>query len=150
MFRELKCVASISSVQSIAAANTDDCKLIPIRVYPVSPEPADTFADQAGFIEVQFTNDTTVVSPDAFPESPLAVKNHQSNTTCSIDGGVWVRAFLFASSDNQILITREYSGSNEFIDFYDTQTCEKISELDLSGFTVSVGRSGALAVISKR
>ncbi len=149
MSRAPKMIASIFAALAISAAHASDCQFVPITVFPASPEPAESFVGQAGFVEVKFANDISVVAPDAFPESPLVVKNHQSNTTCSIEGGVWARRFIFASSDNRILATKEYSGSNESLFFYDTKTCKRVGEIDLSEYDVKTSQSGAFEVASK-
>ncbi|MEP6882468.1 MAG: hypothetical protein ABI866_10775 [Dokdonella sp.] len=145
----MKIIASIASALAISIAHASDCQLVPIVVSPASPEPAESFVGQAGFIELQFQNDISVVAPDAFPESPLVVKNHQSNTTCSIEGGIWVRHFVFASGDSRILATKEYSGSNESLFFYDTKTCKRVGEIDLSEYDVKISESGTVEVASK-
>jgi hypothetical protein len=142
-------MASIFSVLAISAAQARDCQFVPVTVSPASPEPADSFVGHAGSIELHFINDLTVLAPNAFPESPLVVRNHQSNTTCSIEGGIGVRNFIFASSDNRILATKEYSGSNESVFFYDTKTCKRVGEIDLSEYDVKTSESGALEVASK-
>ncbi len=149
MSRALKMIASIFSALAISAANASDCQFVPIVVYPASPEPAESFGGQAGLIELKFQNDISAVAPDAFPESPLVVKNHQSNTTCSIEGGIWVRHFIYASRDSRILATKEYSGSNESLFFYDTKTCARVGEIDLSEYDVKTSESGAFEVASK-
>jgi len=87
-------------------------------------------------ISVIFQNDSEGAEHtiEVFPEPPVIVRNHQTNTSCQIDeGGIWVRKHVYLSDDEYYLLFNEYSGSSEAFISYDTRTCEKLKRMDVSG-----------------
>ena len=125
-------IAGISVFFSIATAHAGACSLAPLSIGPIAPGRINTFVGKTNGIEVRFINERTEGNIDVFPEPPLTIQNNTTNTTCTIDGGVWVRKSVFVSTDGAVLVTQEYSGSNDFLNFYDTHNCEKLHTIDVS------------------
>lgn len=126
---------------SASSASASPCKLEILPINPISPERSDIFVGKSNLIELQFKNEKSSGTVEVFPESPLIVKQLKSNTSCAIEGGIWIRKFVFISADNHILITQEYTGSNDSLNFYDTQTCKKMKEIDVSQSSVNINHS---------
>ena len=83
-------------------------------------------------MELRFHSEANDAEVDAFPEPPLQVLQLATNTRCEINSGIWVRKDVYLSRDEQVLLTHEYSGSNDFLMFYNTASCTKLHELDIS------------------
>ncbi len=83
-------------------------------------------------MELRFHSEANDAEVDAFPEPPLQVLQLATNTRCEINSGIWVRKDVYLSRDEQVLLTHEYSGSNDFLMLYNTATCVKLHELDVS------------------
>ncbi|WP_186945931.1 hypothetical protein [Undibacterium hunanense] len=116
------------ATQAQAAA----CKLEHIPVTPLKPGSYDTFHALAKSVELRFHSDTNDPEVDAFPEPPLQVLHNATHQQCEINSGIWVRKDVYLSQDEQVLVTHEYSGSNDFLMFYKTADCSKLHELDVS------------------
>ncbi|BBB64071.1 hypothetical protein UNDKW_5798 [Undibacterium sp. KW1] len=121
------------------------CRLENIPVTPLKPGQYETFHAKAKSLELRFHSDANDPEVDAFPEPPLQVLQLASNTQCEVDGGIWVRKDIYLTQDEQVLVTHEYSGSNDFLMFYKTADCTKLHELDvtasrwkIAGNTISV------------
>ena len=113
-------------------AFTGNCALTRVLINPIESNRTDVFVGKGKTIEVQFRNESTRPVVDVFPEPPLTVNNQASGRSCDIDGGVWVRQSVYLSRDEKMLVVQEFSGSNDHLVFYDTNTCEKRSEIDVS------------------
>ena len=105
-------------------------KNLPIRL--VNPQKKDIFHGETSNLEIRFTSVADDADVDVFPEPPLLITQKQSNSQCNINGGIWVRKDVYLSQDEQVLVTLEYSGSNDFLMFYKTSDCSKIQEIDIS------------------
>ena len=103
-----------------------------LSVNPVDPVKKDIFIGKGSNIEVIFRNESKNEVIDVFPEPPMTIRNKVGGHSCDIDGGIWVRQSVWLSNDEKTLIVQEYSGSNDFLVIYDTGTCEKLNELDVS------------------
>ncbi len=106
-----------------------------IAIEPIAPDRNDVYVGASELIEVQFSNFKTDGPVEAFPEPPLIVHDRRSKTSCSIDRGVWSRKSVFISHDGSVLVTHEFSGSNDALNFYDTKTCSRRRSLDVSNAT---------------
>ncbi|WP_414674928.1 hypothetical protein [Limnobacter sp.] len=42
------------------------------------------------------------------------------------------RACVYVSRNASVLVTQEYSGSNDALSFYNTQTCQRVASVDVS------------------
>ncbi|MFZ3000964.1 MAG: hypothetical protein WA071_11620 [Undibacterium umbellatum] len=121
------------------------CKLESIPVTPLKPGQYETFHAKAKSVELRFRSDTNDPDVDAFPEPPLQVLHSANQSQCEINNGIWVRKDVYLSQDEQVLVTHEFSGSNDFLMFYKTGDCSKLHELNVSasrwkitGTTISV------------
>ena len=148
MFLRIKSAVVIFAIASISSANA--CTFINLPINPISPEKIDTFLGESEVIDIKFNNEKTEGKIEVFPDSPLIVTNKKTNSTCSIDGGVWVRKDVYVSDDNTVIMAHEFSGSNDFLSFYATQSCKKIGEIDISNsmwtvekLRISVSKQGA-------
>lgn len=130
MFLNLKTVAMIIGVISVSSANA--CSFVNLPINPISHERVDLFQGKSEMIEVKFHNGKTEGNIEVFPDSPLTVMNTKTKSNCSIDGGVWVRKDIYISENNMVIMAHEFSGSNDYLNFYDTRGCKKIGEIDIS------------------
>ena len=122
------------------------CTLQPVTIEPAAAEPTDTYVGRTASLELRFHNDKKSGAVEVFPEPPLVVKRLPAGRECRIDdGGIWVRRHVYASVEGQVLVTHEYSGSNDQLVFYDTHTCGKRASIDVSNKTWAV-EGGAVLV----
>lgn len=124
------------SVFRLAVAR--ECALTALPINPIAADRSDFFVGISGKLELRFVNDKTAGEVTVFPEPPLLITNLASKANCAIDGGVWVRKSVFVSQDNKVLVTQEFSGSNDFLIFYNTETCQKLYEIDVSNSNWSI------------
>jgi hypothetical protein len=116
-------------VPSVACA----CSLQPVVIEPAAVEPTDTYVGKTAQLELHFHNETLNGVVDVFPEPPLLVKQLKTQAECAInDGGIWVRQHVYTGAEGHLLVTHEYSGSNDQLNFYDTRTCKKRASVDVS------------------
>ncbi|MFZ6654850.1 hypothetical protein [Undibacterium sp. TJN19] len=108
------------------------CSLKNLLVKPVTPGKKDVFHGETSGVEIRFTSLADDAEVDVFPEPPLLITQKQTNRQCEINGGIWVRKDVYLSQNEQVLVTHEYSGSNDFLMFYKTSDCSKIQEIDIS------------------
>jgi hypothetical protein len=128
----------MSAIIWISSANA--CTFINLPITPLSPEKIDTFLGITEIIDVRFNNEKTEGNIEVFPDSPLIITNRKTNSACSIDGGVWVRKDIYVSDDSTVILAHEFSGSNDFLTFYDARDCKKIGEIDISNSVWRVGK----------
>jgi hypothetical protein len=128
----IRCSLCMVLSSNAALASGANCALTRVSIDPIDSNRTDLFVGKGKTIEVQFRNESTRPVVDVFPEPPLTVSNQASGRSCEIDGGVWVRKSVFLSPDEKILVVQEFSGSNDHLVFYDTNTCEKRREIDVS------------------
>lgn len=148
MFQIRQFVISTFVILSATIVSAETCILSPLPINPMTPERTDIFIGKSKLIDVQFINEKTEGSVEVFPEPPLIIKNHKLKTTCSIDGGVWIRKSVFVSANDGVVVTQEFSGSNDSLNFYDAKTCKKINEIDVSNSTWEI--QGSEISISKQ
>lgn len=131
----------IFAILFTANVNAGSCTLINLPINPISPEPSDIYTGQSSVVEVQFHNDKVTGTVDVFPEPPLTINNRKFNTSCAIDGGVWARNAVYISNDDSVVVMHEFSGSNDSLNFYSTQSCKKLNEIDISNSTWNIKES---------
>lgn len=103
-----------------------------VQVNPVSADRSDVFVGRGESVLVEFVNESGNREVTVFPEPPITVTHNLTGTRCTIDGGVWVRDAVFLCHDEKVLIMQEFSGSNDFLTFYDTNSCAKLRSIDIS------------------
>lgn len=85
-------------------------------------------------MELRLPNDRTDREPEVFPESPVRINQIGGKASCEIPAGdVRVRSSIHLNADESKLLFLEYSGSNDSLVLYDTASCTKLAELDVSG-----------------
>lgn len=128
--------AALAWLCAAAPAVSLACTLQPIAIEPAAVEPTDTYVGRTASLELRFHNDRTSGAVEVFPEPPLRVKHLPTQGECAInDGGVWVRRHVYADAQGQVLVTHEYSGSNDQLTFYDTRSCARLASIDVSNRT---------------
>ncbi|WP_370569127.1 hypothetical protein [Limnobacter humi] len=133
----------LSALQPVFAAQ---CTLTPVAIQPVGAEPAEQYVGSAQGVEFRFHNDKRELPVSVFPEPPLEVVHSSTRQACEIkQGGVWVREHVYVNRDASVLVTHEYSGSNDALNFYNTQTCQRVASLDVSGARWAI-QPGAIVV----
>jgi len=90
-------------------------------------------------ISFQSYSDADASDIDVFPEPPVVIGNKETGASCKIlDGGIWVRAEVYLSSNENYALMNEYSGSGSDLVVYDTSTCLEVERLDVSGVDWSI------------
>jgi hypothetical protein len=115
------------------------------RVWVVPfPDLPQEFVANGDRIEVHFRSYTERADIDAFPEPPVTIVNRITNEQCIInDGGIWVRAEVYLSNDERVLLVNEFSGSGSDLISYDTSTCQQIKQMDVSDMHWSIDGADA-------
>lgn len=110
------------------------CSLESVHIEPETQnERSDIYLGKTKFLELRFRNEKTDGLVEVFPEPPVVIRQLATPVECVIDeGGIWVRRHVYASDDGHVVVTNEYSGSNEDLVFYETRTCEKRASIDVS------------------
>ncbi len=108
------------------------CQFEQLSIQPLVAEKLDVFAGSAQQMEVRFINLKEQGDIEVFPEAPMTIRDMRTSKQCEVDGGVWVRKDVYLGAQGKTLMTHEYSGSNAFLMFYDTQSCRKLAEVDIS------------------
>jgi len=106
-----------------------------ISVEPLGATSKQFIADgQRIAILFQNDSDTAASDIDIFPEPPVTIRDKKKNTSCEIsEGGIWVRTEVYLTADERYILMNEYSGSGSDLISYDTSTCLKTKQLDVSG-----------------
>ncbi len=131
-------LAFLLGLGNFSMAHADSCRFENIEVKPMLAGKYDVFQAKTRHLDIRCSSTANDAHVDAFPEPPLQIINSKTstdtstNTQCAINGGIWVRKDVFVSQDEHILITHEYSGSNDFLMFYKTDDCSKVQEIDVS------------------
>jgi hypothetical protein len=118
-----------------------------LRRLPIDPLDAASrkvFAGSGRAVRVEFTNDSNRDPVKVFPEPPLTIRQLNADTSCTIDGGVWVRDSVFLSEDEQMLVVLEFSGDLNQLIAYNTGTCKKLGQINVSGGRWAVNGSEIL------
>ena len=125
-------LTSLAGFSSCAEGSPRDCALKNLAIEPLNPGRTDKFAGSGKDVRVEFTNYRTRTPVRVFPEPPLTVRHVPANTSCNIDGGVWARDSVFLSSDEALLLVLEFSGDSNELVAYDTNSCRKLTTVDVS------------------
>lgn len=131
-------LTSIFVLLLVTTANASPCTLVRVPINPITPERTDIFVGKSGSIEVQFNNEYADGNVDIFPNSPLVIKNSESQQICSTDRGVWVKKTVFVSNNGKVVAAQEFRGAKDFLTFYDTGTCKKAKEIDITNSTMTI------------
>jgi uncharacterized membrane protein len=126
-------LAFLAGCNNKAAGEGETCTW---RLLPVSAAQPDRreYVGVGKRVELRVPNERTDVEPDAFPEGPLKIKQVASGSSCNLAAGdVRVRNSIYLSEDESRLLVQEYSGSNDALVLYDTASCRKLTQLDVSG-----------------
>ncbi len=123
---------------SCVTTSAQECVLERVSIAPLATSNNTVFVGKMHSVEVRFRNESDNKEVEVFPEPPLLVTNLRTKKQCSLDGGIWVRDGVYLSANEQLLVTHEYSGSNDFLNLYDLNTCQKINEIDISEKNFSI------------
>jgi|GEM_PF-985914 len=106
-----------------------------IAVKPVHDVPR-LFIARGQRIHVLFHSyDKNTASDDVeiFLKSPLIVTDHKAARSCAItDTQDWLRGQVYLNSDERYLLAGGRKGSSHYVTSYDTRTCQKIRQLEIS------------------
>jgi hypothetical protein len=108
------------------------CGMRNLSIAPVEKTEFERYAGSGRKVQVEFRNERRGADVEVFPEPPLVVRDRQRRKSCEIDGGNWARSGVFLSNDERHLLLLEFSGSNEALVLYDTATCRRLQEIDVS------------------
>ncbi|GAB2904568.1 type IV secretion system immunity protein Tsi1 [Uliginosibacterium flavum] len=140
---------ALASAQALAGAPTAPCAITNI---PVDPAPPGQFASYAGHghaIDILLQSARPDREVDVFPEPPLILRRKDTQKSCEIDGGIWTRKDFYLDASERTLITVEFSGSSDSLNFYDTASCKRLASLDISGYAWAIGKN-ALTLTAKQ
>lgn len=141
-----KCLLLLCAALSLNA--NAQCTLNALPIVPLDPGKRDIYIGTSAAIEVRFINEKEDAEPDAFPEPPMTITQLSNGVKCAVDGGIWLRKAVYLSADGKTLMTQEYSGSSDQLNFYDTRSCRKIGMLDVSNAKWTLDK-GTLQVLSQ-
>lgn len=144
MIKKVITAAIISTM--ILASSAGACTFTHLPIDPISAEKIDTFRGSSEIIDVSFSNEKTEGKVEVFPDSPLMITNKKTYHICRIDGGVWVRKDVYVSDDNLVVLAHEFSGSNDFLNFYNTRSCKKIGQIDISNSKWNLEKSNIVVI----
>ena len=133
-------VIGISAIAT-SVASTNECDLKKVSIDPLASSNNTIFIGKINATEVRFRNESHGKVIDVFPEPPLLVTNLNTKKQCALDGGVWVRDGVYLSSNEKLLVTHEYTGSNDFLALYNLPNCKKTTEIDISGKIYSIQKN---------
>lgn len=125
-------LSALLSFLFLSPVYAGNCILENLPIKPLVQGKYDAFQGKTAHLDLRFSNDANTGDVDAFPEPPLQVFHTDTKTQCDINGGIWVRKDIFVSQGEQMLVTHEYSGSNDYLVFYRTADCSKVQEIDVS------------------
>lgn len=83
-------------------------------------------------VTVRIENPQPGSPADVLAEPPARV-TYGGGTTCEIGGGNWKRDSFWSYDAGRALAVAEFSGSNDWLTFYDSRTCAKLGDIDVSG-----------------
>ena len=112
------------------------CAFSPVQVDPVEPGRNDIYAGKKEKTELRFINeDPGNSNVQVFPEAPLTVNHLSTGTRCEIKGKgyIWPRQHIYLNGRESVLLVDEYSGAADSLVLYQTRTCKKLKEFDVSG-----------------
>lgn len=121
----------MNAIFSTAFAKT--CDVQQVIVEQIAPDDRTIFIGKSENTDILFRNDKREGEVEAFPEPPMIIKNHRLNTECQVNEGVWLRNSIYVNDSKSLLIAEEFSGSNTVLNFYDTVSCKRRSQVDISG-----------------
>lgn len=122
---------------SAQAASEPACAIRNVRIDPLPAGQFQTYAGQTATLEIRLSSARSERETDNFAEPPLRLRHRESGGSCDIYGGIWPRNGIYLDQSERTLITVEYSGSGESLNFYDTANCKRLKQLDVSGKTWS-------------
>ena len=110
------------------------CSFKRLVIAPITPGHSEIYPGDARTLRIRFHNYTQSDTVTAFPEPPLEIIQLRTQKQCSItEGGIWVRDSIFLSSDERLLMSLEYSGESNHLLIYDTASCGRVGDIDVSG-----------------
>lgn len=140
-FSQALVIATALALGAVPSAGSGHWTLHRLSINPTSPENRKIFVGAGEKVRVEFKNESDHETVRVFPEPPMIVRQLAAKTNCEIDGGVWARDSVFLSADEEILVVLEFSGDLNRLVAYDTGTCRKLGDLDVSGRRWSVDGS---------
>jgi len=122
-------------------ATSNHCALHNLSIDPIEPGRRDIFAGVGHTVRVEFRNDSDRDPVRVFPEPPMTIHQLDTNKSCDINGGIWVRDSVFLSEDEKLLVVLEFSGESNHLLAYNTGTCKRQGDIDVSDGRWSVNGS---------
>ena len=110
-----------------------DCALKKIPIVSTDPSRNETYAARTVTTEVQFRNEDAPNPAEVFPEPLVTVKNLTTTKSCDIRDGSGIWSSVYVDVNERVLVLNGYSGSRDTLYFYNPNTCQKLTELDVSG-----------------
>jgi hypothetical protein len=113
-------------------AHAVSCSYRALAIEPTSVVRAEIYKGSGKNTEVSFKNEEFAKPVETFPESSMKLRRLDSGAQCEVEGGIWTRNAVYLSSDERMVIAKEFSGSNEQLSFYDTKSCGLKGKIDVS------------------
>lgn len=132
-FKQLSVLPLLASLCfATEAAAVPACSFSALPIETTNAERATQYRGSGKKIEVAFDNEEFEKPVESFPESKMKIRSIDKGLTCEIDGGIWVRGAVYLSADESTVIAKQFSGSNEQLNFYNTKTCARKGSIDVS------------------
>lgn len=100
------------------------------QVVPMAPVAPREFAGRVGTTEIRLHSERDSPDVESFPDSALKIGSPSGH--CAAEGGVWQRRGIHVSADGRTVAAIESSGSNDMLAFFDTASCRRAGEIDVS------------------
>jgi hypothetical protein len=113
--------------------NGDTCDLKKLTVNPWKAGDFAQYVARGKSIELTWVNPSPSKPTDQFYEPPLLITDLNTGTRCEVDGGIWLRNEFYTDSDERVIVSKTYSGSAAYLEFYQAADCKRLAILDVSG-----------------
>lgn len=119
---------AVSALASGAPGGGAGCRYEPLAIERVAPR---QFAGRTSALEVRLSAERDGADVESFPDSALAIRR-AGGGACDAEGGVWQRHGVFVAADGRTVAALESSGSNDLLVFFDSASCRRAGEIDVS------------------
>jgi len=124
----LLALAGAAAASGGPQATVSACRYGPIAITSTAPR---RFVGRAGALEVRLTSERDGTDIESFPDSALAIRRADGRG-CEAEGGVWQRSGVYVADDGRTVAAIESSGSNDLLVFFDSASCRRVGEIDVS------------------
>jgi len=116
-------------------ADAPSCTFTRVPVISTDAKQNEYYVARGRAFAIQFQNEDAPNPAKVFPEPKVIIANTGAHSRCEITGepGIWSGDDVYLNDAESVVLLNEYGGSNAFLKLFDTATCGRIAELDVSG-----------------